>query len=131
METPIGDRSWAKSPLHERPIPTTTQACHQRVRRLWGTPDNYPCINDCGKQAKDWAYDGTDPGEVYLKPSREGKTIRPCSLWPEFYMPMCRQCHKTRDGKLIREELTEYREWKARTGLKLRDLPAHIYQGVA
>lgn len=37
-------------------------------------------------------------------------------------MPMCKKCHKTRDGALARQELFEYRKWKHETGLTVMDI---------
>jgi hypothetical protein len=62
---------------------------HTRVVRLWGKACLYPCIN-CGRRARDWAYDGTDPTGQGIK--------RRYSIWPEFYMPMCHKCHMRLDG---------------------------------
>ena len=82
---------------------------HQLVEKQWGRAVTHQCIN-CERQARDWAYDGTDPSEIL-----EGKWLY--SRWPEFYMPMCRSCHKKLDGAKQGEELREYRELKHATGL--------------
>lgn len=37
-------------------------------------------------------------------------------------MPLCIRCHKGRDTQRAREELREYRAWKLKTGLTLKDL---------
>ncbi|WPH57825.2 hypothetical protein [Mycobacterium phage WXIN] len=92
---------------------------------MWGSASQYPCI-ECGGQAKDWAYDGTDPVEL-LEIARQG-TAMFYSRYPEFYMPMCRKCHGKRDGAMAQGELREYREWRYRTGLTVQALPAE-YQG--
>jgi hypothetical protein len=75
-------------------------AAHNRVRRLWGKADQYPCIQ-CGTSAQQWSYDGTDPGELkghdpYSQQRVGGLPMR-YSLWPEFYRPLCRSCHKRLD----------------------------------
>lgn len=67
----------------------------------------------------DWAYDGTDPGQQVDK---KGDKALIYSSWPEFYMPMCRKCHIRRDRGAAAEELSEFREWKSRTGLTLADI---------
>lgn len=103
-------------------VPSYTTA-HQRVSTLWGKASLYPCITDCGRPAREWAYDGTDPEQLYGK--RVGG-MSYYSAWPEFYMPMCLSCHKRRDKAEYRRELEEYREWKHRTGLTLKDIVCPI-----
>jgi hypothetical protein len=72
----------------------TYRTAHTRVSKLWGRASNYPCIA-CGGQAREWAYDGTDHGELtYLF---KGKYPMKYSPYPEFYMPMCLLCHRRRD----------------------------------
>lgn len=39
------------------------------------------------------------------------------SAYPEFYMPMCRRCHKKRDNAMRIEELRKYRYMKKERGL--------------
>lgn len=98
----------------------TPGGAHTRVHKLWGSASQYLCIS-CSKQAKDWAYDGADPAQGYAQQGTEGGWVF-FSSWPEFYMPMCRLCHKGRDGALVKEELREYRQWKTTTRLTLADL---------
>ena len=102
----------------------TNVGAHFRVRALWGVAAQYPCI-ECGGQAKDWAYDGTDPTQK-LGAITYGQTRRPSyvyySIYPEFYMPMCRKCHGKRDGARMADELREYREWKVENRLTLKDV---------
>lgn len=81
---------------------------HARCRKLWGSASQYPCI-ECGKQARDWAYDGTDPDQRYT--NKRGVYVF-YSAWPEFYMPMCRKCHRKRDSEIASYELREYRWFK-------------------
>lgn len=92
------------APMHLRPPPTTAGGMHHRPKELWGSASGYPCV-ECGHRARDWAYDGTDPGCLFLDRQR-------CSQWPEFYMPMCKKCHTRRDGAMAAQELYEYRLWK-------------------
>ncbi len=80
---------------------------HDLVRRTWGSASQYPCVN-CSEPARDWAYDGTDPTQLYL-PNHNDTGWHLCSIWPEFYMPMCRRCHNRRDGALAKRDLHEYR----------------------
>lgn len=90
---------------------------HHRLRAIWGPAANHPCVEDCGWMAQDWAYDGTDP-EASLGRTGTWKGIW-YSLYPEFYMPLCRKCHRTRDRLRAAAELHEYRRWKSQTGLSL------------
>ena len=75
----------------------TYRSAHTRNERLWGTADNYPCI-ECGDTAKEWAYDGTDPSErtERVKVNGEYYPVR-YSVWPEFYAPLCFSCHRKND----------------------------------
>src|ERR1700758_3894533 len=59
--------------VHDRMVPIvrpslfdecTYTAAHHRCRQLWGKVQQYPCVS-CGQEAADWAYDGTDPTELY------------------------------------------------------------------
>lgn len=92
---------------------------HSRVRKLWGSARQYPCIAGCGQMAEEWAYDGTDPTQMFGEASGSGVYY---SRFPEFYMPMCKRCHRNRDRALAAAELREYREWKHRTGKTLREV---------
>ncbi|WZB38369.1 HNH endonuclease [Mycobacterium phage Bazzle] len=115
--------------MHKRGSPRTSGGCHDRVRETWGKADQYACA-ECGDQAKDWAYDGTDPGGLYLKPAGKPYSVM-CSQWPEFYMPLCRSCHRVRDARLLQDELTEYRKFKQRTGLTLKEVEEMIKEKIS
>lgn len=98
--------------------PCTWAAAHGRVKALWGSASQYLCV-ECGKWAKDWAYDGTDPLERYQEASGSYQYY---SRFPEFYAPMCRKCHLGRDKSAAAQELREYREFKQRTGMTLSEV---------
>lgn len=67
---------------------------HRRCDRLWGRAKEHLCIK-CGNQAEDWAYDGTDATEL----SQDFKTYTvKYSIYPEFYMPLCKPCHGAQDS---------------------------------
>ena len=83
---------------------------HARITRAFGAAKQYPCI-ECGGDAHQWAYDGTDPTQKLGHHSRSS-TMMWYSVYPEFYMPMCQRCHKTRDVALAAAELNEYRQMK-------------------
>lgn len=113
-------RSGSSHPRWKDQIPGY-EAAHRRVKKLWGPASRYPCIGDCGAVGFHWCYDGTDPEQNYGPRSRgQGKSFY--SAWPEFYMPMCRKCHMGRDAEERVAELEEYREWKHRTRLTLKDI---------
>lgn len=92
---------------------------HQRVAQQFGRAAEHTCI-ECGNKALDWAYDGTDPTE-HLEDS-----WRYYSVWPEFYMPMCRKCHTKRDAARAAIELREYRELKRATGMSASQMRERI-----
>lgn len=84
----------------------TAHSAHTRLHRLWGKASQYACV-ECGEPAREWAYDGTDPSQLYGL-SDHGSWVL-YSRFPEFYMPMCFPCHRRRDGAKARQELHAYR----------------------
>lgn len=80
-------RSGASTPSNV----VTYHAAHKRLAALWGSARLHPCVK-CLKDAQDWAYDGTDPDELCTGGRR-------WSRYPEFYMPMCKSCHKMLDNE--------------------------------
>ena len=80
-----GHPLWKRGPL-------TYRAAHNRVVRTKGRADDYPCIDGCGRIAKDWSYDGAEPDELV-----DPKHGLPYSLNPERYEPRCRGCHTEHD----------------------------------
>lgn len=83
-------------------------AAHHRCRALWGSASQYPCIG-CGNAAQDWAYDGTDK-EMEMLDARVEWVVA-YSRFPEFYMPMCKPCHKERDIERRLAERRLFRAW--------------------
>jgi hypothetical protein len=106
--------------------PCSYSASHHRCRQLWGRVQQYPCVA-CRKPAEEWAYDGKDPTELYDEKADFGtvRTILPYSRFPEFYMPMCKSCHKRRDLQELHDEFAGFREWRKskRTGSGSDDEP--------
>lgn len=98
---------------------------HERVSVLWGPASRHECV-ECGVTAKDWAYDGTDPTQLYGKSWASSETWSFYSAFPEFYMPMCARCHRRRDSAIVRRELHEYRSWKYRTGKTLAEIEGKL-----
>jgi Helix-turn-helix domain len=93
----------------------TYHGAHHRCGMLWGAASRHPCVA-CGGQAADWAYDGTDPTELHhdTQDFDAVRTILPYSRFPEFYLPMCKRCHKQRDMRELEDELEAFREWRKR-----------------
>lgn len=67
---------------------------HQCVQREKGRARDRMCV-DCGGQAADWSYDGSDPDE--LTEPESGKRY---SFNPDHYQPRCHDCHATFDGHI-------------------------------
>ena len=95
---------------------------HSRIKYLWGPAKQYPCVT-CGKQSSNWAYDGTDPEQLF---GSNGVGYSIYSRYPEFYKPMCWSCHSAEDRANLTNEVVEYRTWKQRTGLTLADIPVWL-----
>ncbi|GEL17674.1 hypothetical protein PA7_15110 [Pseudonocardia asaccharolytica DSM 44247 = NBRC 16224] len=81
-------------PHGSRPVSTSYQAVHKRLRRTKGAASIYPCATGCGRQARDWAYDHGDRGALVAQ--WYGKTVR-YSTDPEHYRPLCGSCHTKSD----------------------------------
>lgn len=96
-------------------------SAHNRITIAWGPARLYDCVA-CASPAQDWAYDGTDPSELFGRHASNKNAMHFYSRYPEFYMPMCKKCHMRRDKGLGASELREYREWKHRTGRTLADI---------
>ena len=82
-----------------RNTPISYKAAHDRVRRLWGSASQYRCVT-CNESAQQWAYDDPDflIGHGGTRSFTTGELIpMTYSQWPEFYMSMCRSCHKRKD----------------------------------
>jgi hypothetical protein len=91
------------NPIHLVAAPKQSEsvgynAVHSRVKALWGSANQYPCIT-CGQPAATWSYDGTDATERagYDAHTYVGQRPMRFSLYPEFYAPKCISCHKRAD----------------------------------
>jgi len=71
--------------------PSYTSA-HERIYSLRGPASEQACA-ECGADAQDWAYDHSDPAELYGGPG----TKRPYSANPQRYRALCRRCHRRTD----------------------------------
>lgn len=91
-------RYWRTGRLDIAPKPLSPdvsyRAAHARVARAFGLANIQQCIS-CGDQAREWAYDGTDPDELFELVRGEWPVSY--SAWPEFYMPLCFPCHRAKD----------------------------------
>jgi hypothetical protein len=103
-------RRWQHHGSTERSIRkfefVTYAGVHQRVRALWGSASQYPCISGCGRTAREWAYDGTDPSQLLGGGFSRYRGLLHYSQWPEFYMPMCVRCHRQLDAAARIRELS-------------------------
>ena len=82
------------------------RSAHRRVHSAFGPARLYPCVK-CGNASHDWAYDGMDATQLLGKGT--GSAMSWYSRYPEFYMPLCRPCHRALDGNTQATELNEYR----------------------
>lgn len=63
-----------------------------RVTRERGQARTHPCA-DCGKQASQWTYNGSDPEELTVgEDDNTALTGMRYSADARFYQPMCRSC---------------------------------------
>lgn len=89
-----GSYDYIPGPRYESDNPAWTgdnatyQTVHERLYRKRGKAKDYVC--ECGRQAKHWSYDHSDPNEK----SEQGK---PYSLDLLRYTPKCVPCHKRDD----------------------------------
>lgn len=67
------DRTGPNNP-HWRGDDISYRTAHDRVTRQRGKASEHRCV-DCGRQARHWSYDGTDPNEL-SKPSAYGSIKR-------------------------------------------------------
>ncbi|MBQ0974758.1 hypothetical protein KBZ00_27050 [Streptomyces sp. RK31] len=75
--------------------PYAYEQAHTRVKNLNGPARNHPC-EFCGLRAHDWALDWESPDIV------RDQQWRAYSPNPDWYMPLCRPCHKTYDAHVRR-----------------------------
>jgi len=68
------------------------RSMHARVARLRGRASGHMCAAVCGRRARHWAYDHTDPGAI-----PGGRDHGPYSLDEKHYIPLCVSCHNKID----------------------------------
>jgi hypothetical protein len=71
---------------------------HKRLSKARGSATRYACV-ECGKPAKQWAYDNADPAEKW---GLNNGCLCAYSLDMDHYQPMCASCHKRFDCKVKR-----------------------------
>jgi hypothetical protein len=69
---------------------TTYHGAHYLVQKRRGLARRQSCI-DCGRPARQWSYDHTDPNELTNSSGRQ------YSRDPDHYDPRCIACHRTFD----------------------------------
>jgi len=106
----------------------TISGAHSRCKSLWGSASSHPCIT-CGNPARDWAYDGTDPEQKYDCRGSSRGNYQYYSPWPEFYMPLCVRCHKSRDCGLASFQLHQARLLMHDTGLTIDQIREKVVNG--
>lgn len=79
------------------------RSLHFRLNAARGHPHEHPCQN-CGQQARDWAYDGKDPDELIGISNSSTGTTAPYSLNMDHYVPLCRSCHTLLDPNHNRDK---------------------------
>jgi hypothetical protein len=72
-------------------------AAHRAIRKVRGPARSYKCAKDCGRMAKEWSYDYSDPNE--LIEVRNGKRYT-YSLDVNHYRPLCMACHRASDLRI-------------------------------
>ena len=104
-------RYWRTGSLEivAKPLRTnlTYYGAHGRVKAAFGSATKHKCV-ECGGDADEWAYDGTDSTELTGRVFN-GKYPVTYSVWPEFYMPLCSACHRARDARLRSDRRTHCR----------------------
>ena len=87
------------------------RTAHARVQTARGKASNYLCAQECGAQAAQWAYDHSDPNELYDWVRRpEGTWVEaPFSLNVDHYTPMCIPCHTSHDRQLAHSKVDNNR----------------------
>lgn len=72
------------------------ETAHYRLKEERGLARNQVC--SCGNPANEWAYDHTDPDQKVCPKGR------PYSFDHSRYEPLCRHCHRVRDGNRKKQE---------------------------
>lgn len=85
-------RKWSRKPNSKVPSYVDT---HRAISFLNGRALDWPC-HHCGEQAREWAYDKTDPEEISAEHPRTGR-LQHYSLDVERYMPLCVACYRDFD----------------------------------
>lgn len=87
-----------------KPPASSYAAAHAQVRRLRGRAVEHQCI-DCGQQAQQWSYNGTDLAEESAFPKERANKPLVWSMNIEAYDPRCHRCHRIHDGRPVSSQL--------------------------
>jgi hypothetical protein len=90
-------------PQSQRQELVTYRSAHSRMTHTLGNANQYPCVDGCGRQAREWSYDGCDPGELVVPDGERLSGLR-YSLDPGHYGPRCKHCHAAHDGTPLGED---------------------------
>lgn len=99
-----GDSSVVLGNPHTKTCPSTISysLAHEHVGKAKGRAADYTCEH-CPAQAQDWAYNHQDPDERYsIRDPNKHHYGHVYSVNPDFYIPLCRKCHKALDGSFAR-----------------------------
>jgi len=83
--------------LRYRTDAPTYRGAHYRVTTKRGPAREHFCA-ECNGNAAEWAYLGGDPNERVGFPDMTGRTAK-FSPNPDYYVPMCRPCHRRADAR--------------------------------
>jgi hypothetical protein len=89
-------------------VPDYSRA-HRMLRAARGPATDYRCA-ECGGEAHHWAYDHSDPEQIYGMSGGPRPTRAAYSLDHSRYRPLCRRCHALADsGRVLRGEVDALR----------------------
>lgn len=88
---------------------------HSRISKASGKASEHACA-DCGQAARQWSYDGTDPGEL-----TDPATGCKYSADPAHYRPRCHLCHVRAD-----QRFGEHHVSAKLTGAQVRAIQASV-----
>jgi hypothetical protein len=101
----------------------TYPAAHAQISRIMGKAKECVCV--CGEPAREWAYLGSAPDEMY-GPKRpddpDGIGWGFYSTDPSYYEAMCISCHTKKDGALAARQLREYRTILHESGMVYQEI---------
>ena len=106
-------RTYGADP-HDLRLVQIIPGAHHRCRALWVCVQQYPCI-ECGRSRRGVGIrrHKKDPSELYdTRHDWQLRVLSRTRKFPEFYMPMCKRCHKKLDMERLQMELQQFRGWR-------------------